>query len=82
MLMLVIALLSQEPLYVASPLTRAGAFTDGIEGPACVPDGGVFAVNFERQQTIGRVTADGDATPWLSAAPPDRALIAGPMQPT
>ena len=59
MLVVVLALLVQEVLYVASPLTEPGAFTDGIEGPACDRDGSVFAVNFQKQQTIGRVTPDG-----------------------
>ncbi len=59
MLVVVFALLVREVLYVASPLTEPGAFTDGIEGPACDRDGSVFAVNFHTQQTIGRVTPDG-----------------------
>lgn len=33
-----------------------GTFTDGIEGPALGPDGALYAVNHERQGTIGRVT--------------------------
>lgn len=44
---------------VASPLTLPGAFTPGIEGPCCGPDGSVFAVNFAEQGTIGRVSPDG-----------------------
>ncbi|MDP6373293.1 MAG: SMP-30/gluconolactonase/LRE family protein [Vicinamibacterales bacterium] len=49
------------PLFVATPLTEANSFTSGIEGPACDVDGTVYAVNFARQGTIGRVTADGAA---------------------
>jgi sugar lactone lactonase YvrE len=48
-----------EKLYVASPLTEDNAFTAGIEGPACDAKGNVYAVNFARQQTIGKVTPDG-----------------------
>ena len=48
-----------EPLFVAQPVTQPGEFTKGIEGPACDADGNVFAVNFARQQSIGRVTPDG-----------------------
>lgn len=59
MLILLLALLVQEELYVASPLTKPGEFTEGIEGPACDRDGNVFAVNFAKQQTIGRVAPDG-----------------------
>ncbi|PYI89493.1 MAG: gluconolactonase [Verrucomicrobia bacterium] len=52
-----------EVLFVATPLTKEGAFTEGIEGPACDAQGNIYAVNFARQQTIGRVTPDGETTP-------------------
>jgi len=48
-----------EPLFVARPLTRPHEFTAGIEGPACDATGNIFAVNFEKQGTIGRVTPQG-----------------------
>ena len=50
---------SPESLFVAEPLTDEGQFTAGIEGPACDAAGFVYAVNFERQGTIGRVAPDG-----------------------
>ncbi len=50
---------AEEPTYVARPLTKPGEFTTGIEGPACDADGNVYAVNFARQQTIGKVSPDG-----------------------
>lgn len=46
---------TDEPLFVARPLTATHGFTAGIEGPACDREGNVYAVNFARQQTIGRV---------------------------
>jgi len=49
----------KEPLWVARPVTMPGEFTGGIEGPACDEDGNIFAVNFRRQGTIGRVTPSG-----------------------
>src|SRR5262249_25233114 len=49
----------KEKLFVATPLTAEKAFTEGIEGPACDAKGDIYAVNFARQQTIGRVTPDG-----------------------
>lgn len=49
----------EDPLWVARPLTRIGEFTAGIEGPACDRAGNVYAVNFAREGTIGRVTPDG-----------------------
>ena len=48
-----------ENLYTASPLTQAGQFTAGIEGPACDAAGNIYAVNFAKQQTIGRVSPKG-----------------------
>jgi gluconolactonase len=50
---------SKETLFVATPLTADGLFTKGIEGPACDREGNVFAVNFGREQTIGKVTPAG-----------------------
>jgi gluconolactonase len=49
----------KEKLFVATPLTAEKAFTPGIEGPACDAKGNVYAVNFARQQTIGKVAPDG-----------------------
>jgi gluconolactonase len=46
-------------LFVATPLTEAGSFTEGIEGPNCDAQGNVYAVNFARQGTIGRVAPEG-----------------------
>jgi sugar lactone lactonase YvrE len=48
-----------ETLWVAKPLTQPGEFTEGIEGPACDPQGNVLAVNYRKQGTIGRVTPEG-----------------------
>src|SRR5689334_8080973 len=48
------ALAADHP-YEASPLTRSEEFTEGIEGPACDRDGFVYAVNFAREGTIGKV---------------------------
>ena len=49
-------------LYVSTELTAPGSFTKGIEGPGCDADGVLYAVNFERQHTIGMVTPDGQAS--------------------
>lgn len=53
-------LLATTP-YVASDVVGDGTFTHGIEGPATGPDGALYAVNFGRDGTIGRVQRDGDA---------------------
>ena len=56
----------EEPLYVARPLTQPGEFTEGIEGPGCDAKGNIYAVNFARQQTIGKVTPDGKGEVFVS----------------
>ena len=50
---------SAAPLWVAHPVTLPNEFTAGIEGPACDRSGNIYAVNFGRQGTIGKVTPDG-----------------------
>lgn len=49
----------EEESFVAKPLTVPHAFTPGIEGPVGDSEGNVFVVNFEEQQTIGRVDVNG-----------------------
>ena len=48
-----------ETLFVSSVFAPAGVFTRGIEGPACDLQGNLYAVNYQRQGTIGQVTPDG-----------------------
>lgn len=55
-----------EDLFVATPLTKPGEFTAGIEGPACDRSGAIFAVNFGKQQTIGRVMPDGQGEVYVT----------------
>jgi len=57
---------SGEELYKAKPFTGNNSFTDGIEGPACDANGFLYAVNFQKQQTIGRVTPAGKAEIFLT----------------
>src|SRR5947209_10322486 len=49
----------KEKLFVASPLTKEKAFTPGIEGLNCDAEGNIYAVNYGRDGTIGRVTPAG-----------------------
>lgn len=55
-----------EQLFVATPLTAPGSFTSGAEGPACDAGGNVFAVNFARERSIGRVTPAGRANLFVT----------------
>ncbi|MDE0399166.1 MAG: SMP-30/gluconolactonase/LRE family protein [Candidatus Poribacteria bacterium] len=54
-----------EELFVAQEFTPLNGFTSGIEGPACDAAGNLYAVNYERQHTIGKVTPDGDASVFV-----------------
>jgi len=55
-----------QPLFVATPLTAEGSFTDGVEGPACDAAGNIYAVNFAKEQTIGKVTPNGKAEIFIT----------------
>jgi sugar lactone lactonase YvrE len=55
-----------QPLFVATPLTPEGSFTDGVEGPACDAAGNIYAVNFAREQTIGKITPNGKAEVFIT----------------
>ena len=48
-----------QELFVSREFTPVNGWTSGIEGPACDADGNLYAVNYERQHTIGKVTPDG-----------------------
>ncbi|MCY4404323.1 MAG: SMP-30/gluconolactonase/LRE family protein [Candidatus Poribacteria bacterium] len=54
-----------EELFVSQEFTPVNGFTSGIEGPACDSDGNLYAVNYERQHTIGKVTPDGEASVFV-----------------
>ncbi len=54
-----------EELFVSQEFTSVNGFTSGIEGPACDAAGNLYAVNYERQHTIGKVTPDGAASVFV-----------------
>lgn len=58
-----------ETRFVSEVWTEPGGFTGGIEGPACDKDGNVYAVNYEREGTIGRVTPEGECSVFLELPP-------------
>ena len=55
----------EEQLYVTSDYTHPGEFTGGIEGPACDAQGNLYAVNYARQGTIGKVTPKGELSVFV-----------------
>ena len=54
-----------EELFVSQEFTPVDGFTSGIEGPACDAVGNLYAVNYDRQHTIGKVTPDGTASVFV-----------------
>ena len=56
---------ADDQLYVATALTQPKEFTAGIEGPQCDRQGNIYAVNFAKESTIGKVTPAGQAEQFL-----------------
>lgn len=54
-----------EQLFRSEIFTAPGGFTAGVEGPACDAAGNLYAVNYERQHTIGKVTPAGEGSVFL-----------------
>ena len=52
-------------LFITQEFTTVNGFTSGIEGPACDAEGNLYAVNYERQHTIGKVTPEGTASVFV-----------------
>ncbi|MBT8184487.1 MAG: SMP-30/gluconolactonase/LRE family protein [Eudoraea sp.] len=64
---LVIFLIScQETEIRSTDFTSEFSFTKGIEGPAVDPEGYLYAVNFQKEGTIGRVNKDGKGEIFIS----------------
>ena len=59
-------LLLAQALFVATPFTPEHSFTSGVEGPATDKAGNVYAVSYQRTDTIGRVSPDGKAELWVT----------------
>lgn len=54
-----------EKCYISRPFTAQHAFTSGIEGPACDQEGNLYAVNYARRHTVGKVTPAGVGSLFL-----------------
>jgi sugar lactone lactonase YvrE len=54
-----------EALFSSQVFTPQGGFTEGVEGPAVDAEGNIYAVNYARQGTIGKVTPEGDCSVFL-----------------
>ena len=64
-IVLVVLIISCGHRIHSSDFTKEGSFTDGIEGPATDDAGNIYAVNFEEQGTIGKVTSSGKSTTFI-----------------
>lgn len=53
----------------SSDFTPENSFTPGIEGPAVNAEGDLFAVNFQKEGTIGKVSPDGKGGVFLTLPP-------------
>ncbi len=53
------------PLVQSSDFVKDNIFTAGIEGPAMGPNGVLYAVNYEKEGTIGAVKQSGDASLFI-----------------
>jgi len=54
-----------KDLYKTSDFTPANSFTSGAEGPAVDKDGNLYAVNFSKEGTIGKITPGGEASIFI-----------------
>src|SRR5678816_3162623 len=56
---------TSEEMYSSTDLTAVNSFTSGAEGPAVDNEGNLYAVNFSREGTIGKITPAGDTSLFL-----------------
>ena len=56
---------TSEEMYKASDLTSVNSFTSGAEGPAVDKDGNLYAVNYSKEGTIGKITPAGDSSIFI-----------------
>lgn len=56
---------SSPGLFKSAVFTPEKSFTSGVEGPAVDKSGNLYAVNFDHQGTIGKVTPDGTASVFV-----------------
>ena len=55
----------QDELYKSSDLTAVNSFTSGAEGPAVDKNGNLYAVNYSKEGTIGKITPAGDSSIFI-----------------
>lgn len=58
----------REKLFKPVQITPDNSFLAGIEGPACDRYGNLYAVKYQRKNTIGKVTPEGECSVFLELA--------------
>jgi sugar lactone lactonase YvrE len=56
---------TSEEMYKSTDLTAVNSFTSGAEGPAVDKDGNLYAVNYAKEGTIGKLTPAGDSSIFI-----------------
>jgi len=56
---------TSEEMYKSTELTAVNSFTSGAEGPAVDKDGNLYAVNYSKEGTIGKVTPAGGSSIFI-----------------
>ena len=54
-----------EELYKSTDFTAVNSFTSGAEGPAVDKDGNLYAVNYSKEGTIGKITPKGEGSIFI-----------------
>ena len=57
--------ISGEVLYKSKDFTPPNSFTNGVEGPSVDKCGNVYAVNFDHEGTIGKLTPTGEGSVFI-----------------
>ncbi len=52
-------------LYKTANLTAVNSFTSGAEGPAVDKEGNLYAVNYSKEGTVGKITPTGDSSIFI-----------------
>lgn len=64
--LVVLVICCKEQETKSTDFTSEFGFTKGIEGPAVNAEGDLFAVNFEKEGTIGRVNKEGEGEVYIT----------------
>jgi gluconolactonase len=55
----------EQDLYQSKELTPVNSFTKGAEGPAVDKDGNLYAVNYSKEGTVGKIISSGNSSVFI-----------------